>query len=294
MQMFFKKGCLYITFAACFIAAACAKTEETEILIETSPTSLKKDKEVVEVHPINIYLPEKTINVEIPEESIKVNVPNINVKVPENSILVNLPTIKVDLTVPNEAIKITFPNQTVNLKIPKDSINLQMKGSPLLWITVIVSVITLILSIITLLDRIKKEKKEDNKSVFDDYWFRNVIHPECLKAFSSLVDNIKKDINEGSVDQSIHGAKASLHNLELLPGGKDTQIILSESLIIVEDDIALYRAYKEEGLSKEDVLSLNLAKELLTDDINNYCNRITLEFHTELVKFHKQLLINIV
>jgi hypothetical protein len=294
MQMFFKKGCLYITFAVCFIAVACAKTQETEILIETSLTSLKKDKEVVEVHPINIYLPENTINVEIPEKSIKVKVPNINVEVPESSILVNLPTIKVDLTVPNEAIKIIIPNQAVNIQVPKDSINLQMKGSPLLWITVIVSVITLILSIITLFDRIKKEKKEDNKSVFDDYWFRNVIHPECLKAFSSLVDNIKSDITDNSVDKSIHGAKASLHNLELLPGGKGTQVRLGESLIIVEDDIALYRAYKEGGLPEEEVLSLNLATELLADDINNYCNRITLEFHTELVKFHKQLLINIV
>lgn len=287
--------CCISSFTGCAAEKAEPSKPDTTPSPRTTNIKVVVPKDAIKVLPVS-----QNINVVVPDESIEVNIPKqtIELTYPDKLVDVIVPTPKVVVNIPTNAIKVTLPEQQ-NIVIPEGAVVVNLVRSPLIWLTVIFSVLTLCLSIITLIDKIKKDKKDDKKSLMDDFWYRTVIHPECTTIINGLYEVLAEQLkfkpfsrtNHDKSFEIIHDSLAKLDQLSVLPNGSQTYLKISQLMQTVEEQITAYLLYSEGSQTAQELIDngIPVPENLIEENSIKYCVSIKKNIFALLLEFHSQL-----
>jgi hypothetical protein len=294
----------YFIFIFCCISSftGCAAERVEPPKLKTTPSTPPTSVQVViPKDAIKLAPAPQNVNIVIPEDSIKVDIPKQFVELisPDKMVEVTVPIPQVVVNIPNDAIRVIVPEQQQNLVIPEKAVVVNLVRSPLIWLTIIISAITFCISLISLIDKIRKDKKDDHKSLMDDFWYRTVIHPECTKVINDLYDELAKQLKADRFERSnhaksfeiIHDSLAKLDQLSILPGGNITWLKISNLLQTVEEQITAYflnisgqqtiqELIDSETPVPDDLIGSNSEKFCV--DVKKKIFALLLEFHTKL------------
>jgi hypothetical protein len=279
---------------------AAEKIESLTLDRKTPPPPITIHLEVPK-DAIQIASSPQNVNIVIPEESIKVNIPKqlLEIDYPEKLFNITVATPQVMVNIPSDAIKVTLPVQQQNLVIPEEAVVVNLVRSPLIWLTLVFSLLTFFLSLATYKDKVKKDKKDDKKSLMDDFWYRTVIHSECTKIINNLYEVLAiqlktkpfKQINHASSFAVIHDSLAKLDQLSILPNGDLTCLEISKLLQTVEEQITAYTLLNDGSATVEELIAQEtpVPELLLEDKPENFCANIKKNIFVLLLDFHTQL-----
>lgn len=294
----------YFIFIICCISSFTGCAAEK---VESPTLDRKKTLPPITIHvevpkdSIKITPSPQNVNIVIPEESIKVNIPKqlLEIDYPEKLFNITVAPPQVVVNIPSDAIKVTLPVQQQNLVIPEEAVVVNLVRSPLIWLTLVFSLLTFFLSLATFKDKVKKDKKDDKKSLMDDFWYRTVIHPECTKIINNLYEvlaiQLKTEpftqINHASSFEVIHDSLAKLDQLSILPKGELTCLGISKLLQIVEDQITAYTLLNDEIATVEELIAQEtpVPELLLEGKPEKFCVNIKKDIFVLLLDFHTQL-----
>ncbi|TMP85494.1 hypothetical protein CWC05_18305 [Pseudoalteromonas ruthenica] len=256
-----------------------------------------------------------TVNMTKDKDELPSSSPSINVNVTKNlpvpsNLNVNIPEQALKVTMPKQVVEVVIPKNAINVQplpqkiiIPPEAISVKLARSNLIWATIIISTITLLLSCVALYDKFKKDRNDAKKSVMDDFWFRTVVHPECLTAINDLIAKLSEAIKSPGFDEQIkkklveklYESRESFIQLDILPEGKAVHGRISGQLLSLEDDINAYYLYMSDKSTISELESdeTPVPSLLVKERFSQYCNEVKVSLHKEIFNFHSNLVAGI-